>query len=262
MRHFRTIIRRHAPLSLRRQIASFKRSVCDTVDRSSKRIVRANPDCAAAAGWVAQISSSQPIRKTEHSSAKVENLRLAARRLSSVVVPPGGIISFWALVGVPDAKNGFMIGRSIVDDELKADVGGGLCQISGITYELGLRGGLGIVERYPHTLDIYNDETRFAPLGMDATVVWAFKDLRLLNGLDQPVAFSYRIEPDRIDASLLAPAPIREWSVRTSHDESGPRKLVRTYRSAGGSEEVLVSRDSYLTRVIDDRIWPTGDHGI
>ena len=58
---------------------------------------------------------------------------------------------------------------------LKAVMGGGSCQLSGILYYLMLQAGLEAIERFPHSADIYTDETRFTLLGSDATVVIALK---------------------------------------------------------------------------------------
>jgi hypothetical protein len=48
-------------------------------------------------------------------------------------------------------------------------------------YHIGIIAGLDIIERYNHSVDIYTDDTRFAPLGTDATVVYGYKDLRIRN---------------------------------------------------------------------------------
>ena len=85
------------------------------------------------------------------------------------LVTPGRLFSFRALVGPPDAAHGFQVGGSIRGDVLAADVGGGLCQLSGLAYELGLRAGMAIVGRPPHTQDPYTDETPLTPTGPAAT---------------------------------------------------------------------------------------------
>jgi len=61
---------------------------------------------------------------------------------------------------------------------LALDYGGGLCQLSGIIYHAVLEAGLEILERHPHSLDIYTATTRYTPLGSDAAVVYGHKDLR------------------------------------------------------------------------------------
>lgn len=50
-----------------------------------------------------------------------------------------------------------------------------------MVYHLALIAGLKVTERHSHSVDIYEEDQRYTPLGADATVVWGFKDLRLHN---------------------------------------------------------------------------------
>ena len=86
----------------------------------------------------------------------------------------------------------FLPGRSLLAGQVGPDYRGGLCQLSGRIYYASLMAGLEIPERHPHSRDIYDDQTRYAPLGADATVAYAFKDLRVLNNLPFPVCFRER----------------------------------------------------------------------
>ncbi|HTP30232.1 MAG TPA: VanW family protein, partial [Anaeromyxobacteraceae bacterium] len=47
-------------------------------------------------------------------------------------------------------------------------------------------------ERHSHSIDLYTDSTRFAPLGADATVAYGRKDLRFENTLTGLVSFGFR----------------------------------------------------------------------
>lgn len=86
-----------------------------------------------------------------------------------------------------------------------SDVGGGLCQLSGIMYLTALKAGLKIVERHNHTVDIYKEESeRFAPLGSDATIVFGYKDLRIQNKYDFPVKFQFEITNSFIKCKLFS----------------------------------------------------------
>ncbi len=76
--------------------------------------------------------------------------------------------------------------------------GGGLCQLSGIIYYASLYANLDIIERYNHSTDIYTNETRFTPLGSDATVVYGFKDLKIKNNLKNPIKFSFSLKKNSL----------------------------------------------------------------
>ena len=112
----------------------------------------------------------QEIKGTAFLEGKLANITLGAARLDGVVIEPGETFSFWSLVGMPSAASGFAVGRSIRSGLVGGEIGGGLCQVSGIAYEAGLRAGLTVVERHPHSRDLYAESERFTPLGLDATV--------------------------------------------------------------------------------------------
>jgi vancomycin resistance protein VanW len=189
----------------------------------------------------------QPIRRSHHWQGKLHNLRLAAGLLDGVKVAPGEIFSFWALVGRPSQVRGFAIGRAIRADRLGQDVGGGLCQISGLTYEMGLRAGLTIIERHPHSRDLYDEATRFTPLGFDATIVWGHKDLRLRNEASQAIVFGFEVSDLDISGRVLAEAPMAasELTIEREDASDGRSRTVRVrrVRASGGVE--LVSQDVY-----------------
>ncbi len=192
------------------------------------------------------ISVVQPIRRTEHWKGKLENLRLGAARLNWILVVPERILSFWAVIGAPVEANGFRVGRSIRNDAVTADIGGGLCQLSGLLYEIGLRAGLRIVERHAHTRDLYTDETRFTALGLDATVVWGHKDLRLCNGYDHPLAFSFEVDEENIRGRLFAAAPVTPVELRIENQRcpKTDERLVSVFRNFPAGDE-RVSFDRY-----------------
>tara|TARA_B110000902_G_C14164891_1_gene534576 strand:- start:153 stop:539 length:387 start_codon:yes stop_codon:yes gene_type:complete len=101
-------------------------------------------------------------------------------------------------VGCPSKGNGFVESRSIVDGVLTATYGGGLCQLSGLIYYAAILANLEVIERYNHSKDIYTDETRFTPLGSDATVVYGFKDLKIKNNLKKPIRFSFLVDKNSL----------------------------------------------------------------
>jgi vancomycin resistance protein VanW len=127
-------------------------------------------------------------------------------------------------------------GRTLVQGKLQAEVGGGLCQLSGLVYYLALQGGLKVLERYPHSVDIYTDETRFTPLGSDATVVYGYKDLRVVNSLSQPICFNVRVEADRVVGELWATQPIVPYEVMFTATPHGKGVEVLTTRSPHSSD--------------------------
>jgi vancomycin resistance protein VanW len=236
----RRALRRTVPESLRRTFALLRRSLGDGLDGMSGAIARhiAEP---AGADWRAVARVVQPIRQSPLWEGKLANIALGCGLLDGLVIAPGRVLSFWALVGRPTATRGFAIGRGIRDDRPGGDLGGGLCQLSGLVYELGLRGGLEVVERHPHSRDLYeNEKERFTPLGLDATLVWPWKDLRLRNGLTVPICLRVQVEKMTLRGTLLAPVAIKEAPLRIERSDRENERIVAVWR---GNE--LVSRDRY-----------------
>jgi len=240
-------LRRALPEALRERIAVSRRALRDRISGAGGLIVGPSRVRVDPRGRTEALRLTQTIRRSQNWQGKLHNLRLAARLLDGVALAPGEIFSFWALVGRPTGARGFAIGRAIRDDRLGQDVGGGLCQISGLAYEMGLRAGLAVIERHPHSRDLYDEATRFTPLGFDATIVWGHKDLRLRNAASHAVAFAFEVTEVDICGCVFADAQIArsELEVEREDADDGRTRMVRVRRfSASGGAE-LVSEDVY-----------------
>ncbi len=150
------------------------------------------------------IEEKQIIKPSAFFQNKIDNLQIGASYINDIIIEENKIFSFWKLIGKPTKKKGFKEGRNLKDGKISSDIGGGLCQLSGIIYFTALRAGLEIVERYNHTIDIYKEEERFAPLGSDATIVYGYKDLRIKNPYPFPVKFIIDTENQYISCKLLS----------------------------------------------------------
>jgi vancomycin resistance protein VanW len=249
----RARLRRALPEALRERIAVSRRAVCDQLSGAGALIVAPSRARVDPRGRTEALRLTQPIRRSHHWEGKLHNLRLAARLLDGVALAPGEIFSFWALVGRPSQGRGFAIGRAIRADRLGQDVGGGLCQISGLAYEMGLRAGLTIIERHPHSRDLYDEATRFTPLGFDATIVWGHKDLRLRNETSHALVFAFEVTDAEICGRVLVEAPMAasELTIEREDASDGRSRTVRVRRlcASGGAE--LVSEDIYAVGATD-----------
>src|SRR4051812_32401394 len=100
---------------------------------------------------------------------KVENLRIAVRRLNKTRIETGREFSFWKQLGRANESRGYVPGRELREGCLIPAVGGGLCQLSNAIYELALQSGCAITERHAHSRVIPGSA---AERGRDATVAW------------------------------------------------------------------------------------------
>ena len=117
---------------------------------------------------------------------------------------PDQIFSFWKIVGNPSKKRGFVQSRSLVNGETIESYGGGLCQLSGLIYLTSIHCGLEILERHNHSTDIYDDTTRYMPLGGDATVAYGHKDLKIRNNFKEPIRFAISTKEDTVSVGICS----------------------------------------------------------
>ena len=200
------------PREIRRCASQGRRVVADWLTGRRGRFVSPNGGRESAA-FPIQLTLDQPILNTEYVQAKRHNLELARGRVENRPIPLGGIFSFWHLVGRPTPQRGFQAGRSLLGGQLRPDFGGGRCQLSGAIYHLSLLTGLRILERHAHSVDIYDDPTRYTPLGADATAAYGFKDLRVENPLAAPICFRISLSQARITCALCSTAPVQACRV-------------------------------------------------
>lgn len=235
----RDAVRRVVPYGLRASVAGTRRRLRD---------FRMRPRFARRRGAEFPhpvVAIVQEIKPSPFLAGKLANLILGASRLDGVVIAPGETLSFWRLVGKPSARAGFAIGRSIRGGMVGGDVGGGLCQLSGIIYEAGIRAGLTPTERHPHSRDLYAEQERFTPLGLDATVVWPWKDLRLANPLPTPVRLRLAVRELTLHAELHAPEPIGAAEIVIDRSERIDCRRVRVVQHVAGGTTTLLSDNLY-----------------
>ena len=104
------------------------------------------------------------------------NIAIAANKLNGTTIKPDEIFSFNTVVGEGSAANGFFTGRVLYRDTVAYEAGGGICQVSSTLFNAMLLSGFTIIERHRHS-----NPVRYTPLGLDATIRYGKKDLRMKN---------------------------------------------------------------------------------
>jgi hypothetical protein len=127
-------------------------------------------------------SSSSPLWNSEDNAqnailtaGKVQNLRVASRRIDGLFVPAGSIFSFWDVIGKPTRWNGYVEGREVREGCVIPTIAGGICQLSNALYDAARKAGFEVIERHRHTKVIKGS---LAEQDRDATVKWNYVDLR------------------------------------------------------------------------------------
>ena len=196
--------------------------------------------------WQERITITQRINVSDWADNKKHNLLLAISKFQNLPIYHGKIFSFWYFVGNPSEKQGYKVGINIIKNQLDFDFGGGLCQLSGLLYHLLITAGLQVVERHPHSVDLYTDETRYTPLGADATTAYGYKDLRFLNNLGIPLCFRIKIDGNVLIGSLCAAQPLKEFEIKFNKTVAGKIENVDTLRRGESGEFELIAKQSYL----------------
>lgn len=110
------------------------------------------------------------------------NIERAANNLNGFVVAPGQTVSFNQIVGPRTLERGFVSAPVIRDDELEPGLGGGTCQVASTVHAAVVFGALDVLARRSHSRP-----SGYAPLGLDATVIWGEVDLKFRNPYDTPL---------------------------------------------------------------------------
>ncbi len=130
---------------------------------------------------------------------------------------------------------------------MRPDYGGGLCQLSGLLYYVSIVAGFEIIERHAHSRDIYDDNTRYAPLGSDATVAYGFKDLRVLNTTSSPICFRVWVSQEMVRCDLCSPGTIESSTIEfaTTALSDGATQVEARRRRPGEADYRLLNISVY-----------------
>jgi vancomycin resistance protein VanW len=215
------------PLAIRRQLKIIQRTIQDWQSGDAKHFISRKKNDVAA-DFLPQIEVEMAFRKAAFVENKIHNIQLAANFIEPLLFEPNQLFSFWKIVGKPSRSRGFRDGRTLRNGRVEADPGGGLCQISSAIYWLALQSGLEIVERHAHSIDIYAENARFAPLGSDATVFFGYKDLRLRNPFSFPVSFAFEISDAQMVAKICASEKVFQKKIEFERHENVGFRVVNT----------------------------------
>jgi vancomycin resistance protein YoaR len=165
------------------------------------------------------------------------NIDVGASRLDGVVLMPGEIVSFNALVGDRSEENGFQRSWEIYKGEMVEGVGGGTCQVASTLHAAAFFGGLDVLERLPHSRP-----SAYIPMGLDSTVVYPIVDLKLRNPHPFPIVIHAKTEGNKLSVQLLGagrPAKVT-FSRELLDTKPYPRKVEEEPKLSG--DHVLVKQ--------------------
>ena len=133
---------------------------------------------------------------------KVTNLKIAAARISGVLIRPGETFSFCKLVGLPTKRKGYLPGMELSFGEARAGIGGGICQISNLIHWLVIHSPLTVTERYHHSFDPFPDDGRILPFGSGATVFYNYRDYQFTNNTSHTFQINFWFSDKCLEGEL------------------------------------------------------------
>lgn len=136
------------------------------------------------------------------SKNRTVNVKLAAAAMNGLFLMPGAEFSYNDWVGERSEARGFKEAPVIEQGQLVEGLGGGACQVSSTIHAAALLAGLGIEERYNHSLP-----SSYIPVGMDAVVSYPNLDLRVRNPLSVPVVLKVTTKDDLLTAEFFSNEP-------------------------------------------------------
>ncbi|MBI4427103.1 MAG: VanW family protein [Candidatus Magasanikbacteria bacterium] len=113
---------------------------------------------------------------------RIKNIANAVKKLNGILVKPGEIFSAIQYTQPFTLDGGYLPELVIKGDEIKPEIGGGLCQIGTTLFRMAMNAGMEIIERRNHSLVVsyYNDPSNGNP-GTDATFYDPKPDFRFRN---------------------------------------------------------------------------------
>ncbi len=110
------------------------------------------------------------------------NIGLAAKHLAGTVVRSGETFSQNTVLGPYTEERGFRTGPTYAGNRHITTVGGGVCKVATMLYNVSTFCDLKIITRHHHSMTV-----PYVPPGQDATVYYGSKDFRFLNDTGNPL---------------------------------------------------------------------------
>lgn len=128
---------------------------------------------------------------TGSSAARIQNIVVGTTQFDGLLIAPDETFSFNHYLGEVTTEKGYAESIIIWGNETRADVGGGLCQVSSTAFRAAFWAGLPITERWPHTFRVSYYEP---PLGMDATIYSPRVDLKWINDTGEHILIRTNVD--------------------------------------------------------------------
>lgn len=162
------------------------------------------------------------------STNRRQNIKHGAEKLNGLLIAPGETVSLLERLKPFTLAGGYVPELVIKGDEIKPEVGGGLCQLGTTTFRAVMNSGLEIVERRNHSLAVsyYNDPTNGNP-GTDATIYDPAPDFKFKNDMSTYLLLATTYDDEKKSVTFTF------WGTKDGRQGSYTPPVVLTRTSPG-----------------------------
>lgn len=175
---------------------------------------------------------------------ELQNIAHAADLLRGIVVQPGNIFSMNKTIGPYTRERGFKDGPTYMGSRVVKTVGGGVCKIASLLYNVAILANLRIIERRPHGMLV-----PYVPPGQDATVYYGVIDFKFKNDTENPIIIWSDTKEDILYMALYG--SVIPPKVRWHHQILNRQKYRTIYRNnpdlQPGEKKVIIPGSDGLT---------------
>ncbi len=164
---------------------------------------------------------------------RIRNIRNGVRKLNGVLLEPGEVFSTIEYTRPYTEEGGYYPELVIKGDEIKPEIGGGLCQLGTTLFRMAMNSGLDIVQRRNHSLVVsyYNDLENGLP-GTDATIYEPAPDFKFKNDTDNYILIQAEMD---VNTGYLT---FTMWGTSDGRDGSYSRPVVERWIPHGETKEI------------------------
>lgn len=164
---------------------------------------------------------------------RIRNIANAVKKLNGVLIKPGEEFSTLKHTGPFTYAGGYFPELVIKGDEVKPEIGGGLCQIGTTLFRMAMNSGMKITNRRNHSLVVfhYNDPVNGNP-GTDATVYDPAPDFKFLNDTGNYVLIQTYMDKAKQDLVFTL------WGTKDGRQASYSHPIVLRWYSAGKPKDI------------------------
>lgn len=172
--------------------------------------------------------------KDSHTN-RIKNIAHAVERLNGTLIKPGEVFSAIKAAGPFTSDNGYLPEQVIKGNEIKPEVGGGMCQIGTTLFRMAMNSGMDILERRNHSLVVsyYADPVNGNP-GTDATLYEPIIDFKFMNDTGNYLLLQTDIDYKKQQLAFTL------WGRPDGRSGSYTHPLVSRWIPAGEPQEILV----------------------